>query len=362
MSAGWSSDVGRWRTRAGWSQLELARRAEVSRQALAAIESGRQVPSTKLALRLARLLGVSVERLFIADEAPVLHDVRWAQAGAPPAERRVVVGLVDGRWVSHPMSGGQAAAADGLVDVADPVTDPVAAQATVRLFGHRTTEPAVLVAGCAPLLGVLAQRALAAGVPARWIATNTSHALQLLEHGLVHIAGVHGPDGDDPIADGRFGVPARRVRLAVWHQGLLVARGNPLGIADAADLALRGFRYSRREPGASVRTVADRLMADAGAVPPPGPDARSHEEVAAQVRWGAADGGVAIESVALQAGLGFLPIVEEPFDLVIPERHAALPAVAAFAEIVGSAAFRREAAIIPGYDCTHAGDLVDAAA
>ncbi len=151
MSAEWSSDVGRWRTRAGWSQLELARRAEVSRQALAAIESGRQVPSTKLALRLARLLGVSVERLFIADEAPVLHDVRWAQAGAPPAERRVVVGLVDGRWVAHPMSGGQAAAADGLVDVADPVTDPVAAQATVRLFGHRTTEPAVLVAGCALL-------------------------------------------------------------------------------------------------------------------------------------------------------------------------------------------------------------------
>ena len=68
LSSEWSSDVARWRGVAGLSQLQLANRVGISRQALAAIEGGRQVPSTRLALRLARLLGVSVERLFAADE------------------------------------------------------------------------------------------------------------------------------------------------------------------------------------------------------------------------------------------------------------------------------------------------------
>ncbi|MCA9712564.1 MAG: helix-turn-helix domain-containing protein, partial [Myxococcales bacterium] len=41
----------------GLSQSALADRVGVSRQALVAIEAGRQVPSTALALHLARALG-----------------------------------------------------------------------------------------------------------------------------------------------------------------------------------------------------------------------------------------------------------------------------------------------------------------
>jgi len=51
------------------TQAELAERAGVTRKSVNAIEAGRMVPSVLLALRLARVLGVSVETLFSLDGA-----------------------------------------------------------------------------------------------------------------------------------------------------------------------------------------------------------------------------------------------------------------------------------------------------
>jgi putative transcriptional regulator len=52
------------RTRLGLTQAELAAMAEVSRKTINTVENGVFIPSTVLALRLARALGVSVEALF----------------------------------------------------------------------------------------------------------------------------------------------------------------------------------------------------------------------------------------------------------------------------------------------------------
>jgi uncharacterized protein YfbU (UPF0304 family) len=56
------------RERSGFSQAELAKAAEVSRQVISAIESNQQSPSLKLALRLASLLNVKIENVFSDDE------------------------------------------------------------------------------------------------------------------------------------------------------------------------------------------------------------------------------------------------------------------------------------------------------
>ena len=50
------------------TQQELAERLGVSRQTVNAVELGRYVPSTMLALKMARLFGCSVEELFQLDE------------------------------------------------------------------------------------------------------------------------------------------------------------------------------------------------------------------------------------------------------------------------------------------------------
>ena len=51
-----------------WTQAELASALEVSRQTINAIEKGKFDPSLRLAFKIARLFGLSIENIF-SDEA-----------------------------------------------------------------------------------------------------------------------------------------------------------------------------------------------------------------------------------------------------------------------------------------------------
>lgn len=61
-----------YRALRGLTQTEVAEKIGVSRQTIHAIETGKYIPSTLLALKLARLLQAQVEQLFELDanEAP----------------------------------------------------------------------------------------------------------------------------------------------------------------------------------------------------------------------------------------------------------------------------------------------------
>ena len=47
-----------------WSQADLARKLEVSRQSVNAIETGKYDPSLPLAFKIARLFGKTIEEIF----------------------------------------------------------------------------------------------------------------------------------------------------------------------------------------------------------------------------------------------------------------------------------------------------------
>jgi putative transcriptional regulator len=51
-----------------WTQAELARRLDVSRQTVNALETGKYDPSLPLAFRIARLFAISIEDVFHPDE------------------------------------------------------------------------------------------------------------------------------------------------------------------------------------------------------------------------------------------------------------------------------------------------------
>ncbi|KXK59936.1 Cro/Cl family transcriptional regulator [Micromonospora rosaria] len=50
-----------------WSQAELAKRINVSRQTVVSLENGRYEPTLKIAMRLAAVFGVAIEDIFTPD-------------------------------------------------------------------------------------------------------------------------------------------------------------------------------------------------------------------------------------------------------------------------------------------------------
>lgn len=366
-----TNELRRHRERLGLSQQALAERVGVSRQAIHAIEAGRQVPSTSLALQLAHAVGRTVEDIFAITPAGPLQARLAASGGrstrsALPgqvAPDRVALGLVDGAWIAHPLSHGAVGAADGIAKGVDTDRSAGGAAATASvlpLAAPAVLERNVLVAGCAPLLGTLAARAGTRFTDARitWLPATSRAALDLLREGLVHVAGLHLVDArsrPENVGTVRRAFPGRRmlvVNLTRWRQGLIVAEGNPLGIRSAADLLRPRLRFAQREQGAGAHGLVSRLLLAEGAerVALAGPLAAGHAEVAQLVRCGAADVGVAIESVALAAGLDFVPLAEERFDLVIPADRAEGPPVSRLLDALDDRAFRIEVEHLPGYD------------
>jgi putative transcriptional regulator len=57
------------RAEQGWSQADLAKALDVSRQSVNAIETGRFDPSLPLAFKLARLFKSSIEEIFTEEPA-----------------------------------------------------------------------------------------------------------------------------------------------------------------------------------------------------------------------------------------------------------------------------------------------------
>ncbi len=88
-----------------------------------------------------------------------------------------------------------------------------------------------------------------------------------------------------------------------------------------------------RNQGSGTRILIDRML---GGVKPNGYAVQpsNHNAVAAAIAQVRADWGLAIESVALANGLGFLPYLEERYDFVIPKSRRDRPAVKAFIELL----------------------------
>lgn len=147
--------------------------------------------------------------------------------------------------------------------------------------------------------------------------------------------------------------------LHLWRreQGLIVPRGNPDGLATAADLA--GVRVARRHHGTGTRVLLDRLLRAAGRDPDAvrGPEVGSHLEVALAVATGIVDAGLGVRAAARELDLDFVPLVTEDYDVVLP--GAAVDAAAPLVAELHSPATRAAVAALGGYDTAAAGTLTD---
>ncbi|MGI8916330.1 MAG: substrate-binding domain-containing protein [Chloroflexota bacterium] len=363
-----TNQVRRHRLVAGLSQQALAEHCAIARQAIHAIETGRYVPNTVVALRLAQTLGCSVETLFSLPDAPVRLKAELLDEDDAGRESplRVQVARVGNRVLATALRGSAATlvAADGLAQ-------GTGRQATVDLLiDPERIEHAVVVYGCDPALALLGAHLLRRYPAFRlvWVPQSSLRALRALGRGEAHIAGTHLRDA----ATGECNLPAVRrelggrdlvvITLADWQQGLIVAPGNPKGIADGSTLARRDVTIVNREPGSGSRMLLDAWLVEAG-IPPARVhgfhhEVASHQAVAETVAAGAADAGPGIMAVARALDLGFVPRQMERYDLVIPRAHLTTAPVQALLDVAVSGPYRRELAALGGYDSTGAGTIV----
>src|SRR5262245_50853520 len=193
--------------------------------------------------------------------------------------------------------------------------------------------------------------------------------LQRLIRGEVTAAAIHlhRPESDDEQANLEAVAAAPSLRDAVVialmrrEQGLVVAPGNPLKLSDIASVVECRARMAQRPAGAGAQLLLLALLARAGVPPdrvelvkpvcPTGPD------IAQALQSGRADCGVATRSVAFSAGLDFVPLTWERFDLVLRQRDYFLPGPQALFRVMRSEAFRARADELGGYDVGVAGDV-----
>jgi putative molybdopterin biosynthesis protein len=360
----------------GLSQQQLAGVAGVTRQAVSAVESGHSDPSLRVALGLARALGMTVEELFGPGDPgdPVL--ARPVAAVNGPGSR-VALATVGDTFVALPLQADTAARmgfgpAGGLV--AGPSPAPAAVSPVPREPGNLVPvrpigppRPTVVVAGCDPALPLLETPLALLDPPLAfaWWPCGSGEALRLAAAGLVHAAGVHQVEPSDPTAGpadtgDATDIPGggEVVGFASWREGLVVRPGTH--VCGLGDVARQGLRLVNREPGAQARALLDRerlrLRLDPAELPGYDSLAAGHLQVAAAIAGGLADAGVSSEPAALAYGLDFVPLAAERFDLVLPAKHAASREVQGLLKVLTSPWLLAQLASLPGYDAGRCGE------
>ena len=143
-------------------------------------------------------------------------------------------------------------------------------------------------------------------------------------------------------------------------QGIMVKKGNPLGIKGVEDLTR--VRYVNRQRGAGTRVLLDYKLKQAGITPDMidgyDKEAATHMAVAALVASDEIDAGMGIKSAADAMGLDFVEVGTEEYDFAIRQENLELPQVRAFRQILESKEFHEKLEKMGGYGWHQAGRIV----
>ena len=152
------------------------------------------------------------------------------------------------------------------------------------------------------------------------------------------------------------------LNLAHREQGLIVKKGNPLGIKALKHLANRKLKFVNRQEGSGTRVLLDYRLKENGIEPDDIPGysriAYTHMEVALEVFGGSADAGIGILAAARMLDLDFVPLAKERFDLAIPTEFFSTGVVKALREVLRSEEFKSRIIQMGGYETRDTGKVV----
>ena len=144
---------------------------------------------------------------------------------------------------------------------------------------------------------------------------------------------------------------ARLVKGVGRIQGLMVKKGNPLGIKDFSDITR--CVYVNRQLGSGTRILCDYLLKkygiDKSAVEGYRNEEFTHTAVAALIASGNADCGLGIYSAARMYDLDFIEVATEEYDFLLNAEVESSEAVRAFFEILQGDELKQRLENMGGY-------------
>ena len=158
-------------------------------------------------------------------------------------------------------------------------------------------------------------------------------------------------------------LPLRLINLCYRQQGLIVQKNNPKNIKNFSDIARNGLVFINRQGGAGTRLLTDKILREenirSSEITGYDHEEYTHMSVAAAVAGGSADTGMGILAAAKALDLDFIPIAEERYDLIIPERFIEDRKVTAVLKLMESNhEFHEEILALGGYDLRDCGRIM----
>lgn len=246
-----------------------------------------------------------------------------------------------------------------------PELDQWLASSLLRPEGMPDPERPPIVGGSHDPLLEWAQRESGCGFAS--LAEGSTTGIERLAKGeviaaAIHLHDLHASDANAEALRIRSDLrDAVMIGLIRREQGLLVAEGNPKKIKSIGDLAKVSARVATRPAGAGAQLLLlallhkeKILLKDLTLVQPACP---TGPDVAQAIRAGRADCGIATRSVANVAGLDFVPLLWERFDIAVRYRDYFRQPFQTLLDFFRAPAFAARARELGGYDVSGAGSI-----
>ncbi len=347
------------------TQTQLADLVGIKRQAIYDLETGRYLPNTSIALRLARSLNCRVEDIF-CENSQENHPIVLVDR-TEETDPRVSVAKIRNTLYAYSLSRTHSImeemrAADGLLEPGN--------KRITLLKSNEEIENTALLLGCDPAFSILGHHVqksrIDAALQCRF--ASSAKALSQLAESRAHIAGIHmhtkgSIDGNlEFVRSSLKNFEGILVAFATFEEGLMVARGNPLNIRNPSDLAQKKVRFVNREKGAALRELLDDCLVRSNipfsAVNGYHETVHTHSQGAQKIVHGRCDAALGLSAVAAAFNLDFISIAQVRCDLVIPQDLLNHTGVRMALDTLQMKGFRKDLKGIPGYDTACSGKIM----
>ncbi len=186
-----------------------------------------------------------------------------------------------------------------------------------------------------------------------------------INRGESHLAGSHLLDPENGSYNTSYvqkyirDVPVKVITWVSREQGFILPKNNPKKIKSIDDLTNPEINFINRQRGSGTRVLFDYMLKqnniDRLSIHGYDQEEYTHTSIAAAISSGRADVGLGVAAAARALNLEFVPLSNERYDLVIPEKFYYGNLIRPILDLMVDDKFRSHVQSLPGYDVSRMG-------